>query len=135
MLLPRPTVLNKYCLSTKLRFLWYFYMCFSYHDWLLTSFSLINDFATSHSNDFILYCTYLSNESCLENDFFLKKLEWKNLLYIRGITFKKLFLKFFCFFLTFFFSQSCFDLVFIILIYKYLCMFLMGRQNCEILLW
>ena len=54
----------------KASFLAVFYLYFSYHDWLLASFSLINDFATSHSNDFILYCTYLSNESCLENDFF-----------------------------------------------------------------
>ena len=75
--LPKATVLKNYCLSTKLCFVWYSYLCSSYHDRLLTSFSLFIDFATtlglSHSNDFILYYTYLSNERFLENEFFYQE--------------------------------------------------------------
>ena len=87
------TVLKNYSLSTKLHFVWYSYLCLSYGDRSLTSFSLFIDFATrleslSHSNDFILYCLYLSNERFLENEgvFFFQKVrvnEFANL----GLTF------------------------------------------------
>ena len=62
-MLPRVTVLKNYCLSTKLHFVWYSYLCLSYGDCLLVS----------HSNDFILCCTYLSNDRFLENEGFFQE--------------------------------------------------------------
>ena len=61
-MLPKVTVLKNYCLSTKLHFVCYSYLCLSYSDCLLAS----------HSNDFILYCTYLSIERFLENEGFFQ---------------------------------------------------------------
>ena len=88
--------------------------------YLLTS---LPDKNLSHSNDFILYCTYLSYER------FLGKVSLKTFF----------FLFFFFFFLFFFsrslniflwiiFSHSCLDLVFMTIICKYLSMFLIGSQ-------
>ena len=45
-MLPRVTVLKKYCLSTKLHFLWYSHLRLSHGGRLLASFSLFIDLAT-----------------------------------------------------------------------------------------
>ena len=44
-MLARVTVLKNYCLSTKLHFLWYSYLCLSYGDRLLGNLFIIIDFA------------------------------------------------------------------------------------------
>ena len=45
-MLPSVTVLKNYYLSSKLRFVWYSYLCSSYRDRLLASFLLFIEFAT-----------------------------------------------------------------------------------------
>ena len=90
------------------------------------------DLNLSHSNDCILYCTYLFYER------FLRKVSWKLFsVFIIIIFFFQEVLTFFFFqeVLTFFFfffwiifSHFCFNLVFMTLICKYLPMILIGRQ-------
>ena len=127
-MLPRLAVLKKYCLSTKLHFVWYSYLCFAINysqafHYLMTS---LPDQNFSHSNDFILYYTYLSNERFLKNELgFFSRSQNETISSNLGVTFNKS-LKYF--FLTIF-SHSCFDLVFMILIYKYLSTLLIGRLS------
>ena len=69
-MLPRSTVLKRYCLSTKFHIVWY--SCLNSNTVIkcFASFSLFNDFATRLDYESVLYCTYLSNENFPENQFF-----------------------------------------------------------------
>ena len=90
-MLPRLAVLKIYCLQASFCVVFLFLLEYlscrdrlpaGFH-YLMTSLPDYNRYQTSllsHANDFILYCTDLSNESFLENEFFSKKLEWKSVL-------------------------------------------------------